>query len=105
MSNNWTYECPLTGKTFAFSQHDKASMREALAAQQVHTAAEMQRLERQAGRRLTYRETLHASWMERKAKEVEQKETPPEAPKPTDEPHPLARHIYQQAFGHLPVVS
>jgi hypothetical protein len=104
MKDNWTYECPLTGKTFGFSQGDKASKREALAAQQAHTGAETQRLERLAGRQLTYREWIHSSRMERTnaaTKEAAQ----PETPKPADEPHPFVKHVYEQAFGHLPVVS
>lgn len=64
MTNSFCYQCPLTGKTFEFSR-DKASKKEAFAAQQVHTGGEIQRLERLAGKQLSFRELIRSSQLER----------------------------------------
>lgn len=64
MNTNWSYACPLTGKTFEFNR-DKSSKTEAFAQQQAHTGAEIQRQERLAGRQLSHRELIRASRVER----------------------------------------
>ena len=94
MNSNGSYECPITGKTFEFTQ-DKASKREAFSAQQIHTGAEIQRLERLAEKTLSYRELLRAGRMEREqAAAVDAK--PKEAPKPA----PLSEAIWKTAVPY-----
>ncbi|HEY4761929.1 MAG TPA: hypothetical protein VIH42_15230 [Thermoguttaceae bacterium] len=105
MRDNFSYECPLSGKTFEFTR-DKTSQNEAFAAQQAHTATEMQRLERLAGRRLNYRDLIRSSRMEReqaahqaRAKATDSQQDSREAPvkKPVNkEPpeHPFVTAVY-----------
>ena len=64
------FQCPLTRKVFPFVLRDSASRKEALARQKIHTQAEVQRLERLAGKEHSYRELLRAADQERAAAKV-----------------------------------
>ena len=101
MNTNFSYQCPITGKTFEFSR-DMASKKEAFASQQLHTAGHIQRLEQAAGKDLSYRELIRASRLEReqaaaaaKAAEGAVKEAE-EAPKPD----PFSEAILKTAFPY-----
>lgn len=108
MASNFSYECPYSGKAFAFTR-EKGSRQAALAAQQAHTAAEIQRLERQAGRTLSHRELFQAGWTERQqaaaaAKDAEAKaaeEAAAKAAKPKEAPtDPLSVALMKTAFPY-----
>ena len=99
MNSNWSYECPVTGKTFEFNRGN-TSKQEAFAQQQAHTAAEIQRLERLAGRQLSFRDLIRSGRVEREQAAVKPVETPakePEAPKPD----PFVEQIYQGVTPYL----
>jgi hypothetical protein len=99
MTSNFSYQCPLTGETFEFTR-DKRSKSEAFAQQQAHTAAEIQRLERLAGRELSFRELIRSSRIEREQAAAKATETPakqPEAPKPD----PLVEQIFQGVTPYM----
>ena len=86
MSSNFCYQCPITGKEFEFSQ-DKASKKDAFAAQQLHTGGHIQRLEQAAGREMTYRELIRAGCMERQqAAAAAKEEAVVEKPQETGDP-------------------
>jgi hypothetical protein len=65
------FQCPLTRKIFPFVLRDSGSRKEALARQKVHTQAEVQRLERLAGKELSLRELLRLADQERAKAAVE----------------------------------
>jgi hypothetical protein len=99
MKTNLSYACPLTGKTFAFTR-DRASKQAAFAQQQAHTSGEIQRLERLAGRQLSFRELIRVSRVEREQAAAKAAETPskvPEAPKPD----PFVAQIFQAVTPYL----
>ena len=94
MKTSWSYECPITGKAFEFTRA-QASRKEAFAAQQRHTAVEIQRLERAAGRRMSYRELVQTGRLEREQAEAEEASAQPQE---TEKPHPLFEAMVKQAF-------
>ena len=73
------FQCPLTKKIFPFVLRDRASRKEALARQKVHTQAEVQRLERLAGKELSLRELFRAADQERAQAAVKEAEATEEA--------------------------
>jgi len=98
MTSNWTYECPLTGKTFEFNRETK---RDAFAAQQAHTSAAIQRLERLAGRQLSFRELIRASRTEcEQAKATEATEQPAKQPQDKSVGDLIGAALLKTAFPH-----
>ena len=92
------FQCPFSKKVFPFILRDNASRREALTQQQAHTGAEIQRLERQAGRRLDYRELLQSSQVEREqAAALARAAAMEAATKPTDR-EPFAEGVRGSCF-------
>ena len=87
------FQCPLTKKIFPFVLRDNASRKEALAQQQAHTGAEVQRLERLAGRKLNYRELLKAADRERVAAKVAEMKAAEEVAKKPQGLDPLVEAI------------
>ena len=79
------FQCPLTKKIFPFVLRDRASRKEALARQKVHTQAEVQRLERLAGKELSLRELHRLANQERAKAAVEAAEAAEEAAKKPQE--------------------
>jgi hypothetical protein len=71
MSANNEFQCPLTRKVFPFVLRDSASRKEALTRQKMHTQAEVQRLERLAGKELSLRELHRLADQERAKAAVE----------------------------------
>ena len=100
MKNNWSYECPVTGKTFEFNR-GRTSKKEAFAAQQAHTAAESQRLERLAGRQLSFRELIRSSRVEREqaAASAKAAETPAKEAEITE--HPFVTEVYRRLSPYV----
>jgi hypothetical protein len=88
------FQCPLTKKIFPFVLRDNASRKEALAQQQAHTGAEVQRLERLAGRELKYRELLKEADRERAVAKVAEMKAAEEAAKKPQEPDPFVEAIF-----------
>ena len=102
MNNNFSYQCPMTGKTFEFSR-DKASKNEAFAQQQVHTGGEIQRLERLAGRQLSFRELVRSSRVEREQAAASAKAEATAAEEAAKKPqgvHPLVEAILGCSSDH-----
>ena len=108
MNTNFSYQCPITGKTFEFSR-DMASKKEAFASQQLHTAGHIQRLEQAAGKELTYLELIRAGRVEREqaavaAKAAEMKTAEETAKKP-QERDPFVEAILGGRFLTLLIVA
>ena len=93
MSSMNEFQCPLTKKVFPFVLRDSASRKEAFASQQMHTGAEVQRLERLAGRELNYRDLLKAADRERAVAKVAEMKAAEEAAKKPQEPDPFVEAI------------
>ena len=89
------FQCPLTKKIFPFVLRDNASRKEALAQQQAHTGAEVQRLERLAGRELNYRDLLKAADRERAVAKVAEAKAAEEAAKKPKAPDPFVEQIFR----------
>ncbi len=97
------FQCPLTRKVFPFVLRDSASRKEALAQQKIHTQAEVQRLERLAGRELSYRELLRAADQKRAqaaAKEAEAAEEAVKKPQEKSAGDLLGDAMMKTAFPH-----
>ena len=101
MTSNWCYQCPITGKTFDFSR-DRASKKEAFAAQQLHTAGHIQRLKQAAGKELSYRELIRAGRMEREQAAATEKRAAEEPAKPEEaKPDPFVEQIFRSVTPYL----
>ena len=100
MSSMNEFQCPLTKKIFPFVLRDKASRKEAFASQQMHTGAEVQRLERLAGKGLNYRELLKAADRERGAAKVAEMKAAEEVAKKPQGLDPLVEAILSCSSDH-----
>ncbi len=97
------YQCPLTRKSFPFVLRNSASRKEALARQKIHTQAEIQRLERLAGRELSLRELFRAADQERAqaaVKEVEAAEAAAAKPQEKSGGEIFGDALMKTAFPH-----
>ena len=100
MSSNCEFQCPLSGEKFAFTPRDNESRRAAYGQQQAHTAAEIQRLERLAGRQLTHRELVQAARCEKAAaKPVAEPAAEPENQEERKR-HPFSEAVLKEMFPH-----
>jgi hypothetical protein len=89
------FQCPLTGKKFPFILRDRASRKEALAQQQAHTGGVIQRLERLAGKKLSYREQRQEAQREQAAAKLAEAKAAEEAAKKPKEPDPFVEQIFR----------